>query len=79
MNRGTVVKTIAGRDKGCLQVVLCCKEDRVLLADGKTRKLDNPKSKNVRHLQKTQQHINLDEIHSDKALKKALTNMLDLI
>ena len=68
MKRGTVVKSIAGRDKDRFQVVLGCEAGRILVADGK----------NSRHLQKTEQHIDLDQIHSDKALRKALT-MLDLI
>ena len=78
MNRGTVVKSIAGRDKDRFQVVLGCEAGRILVADGKLRKLSTPKAKNSRHLQKTEQHIDLDQIHSDKALRKALT-MLDLI
>lgn len=77
MIRGTVVRSIAGRDKDRIQVVLACEEGRVLVADGKVRKLANPKHKNPSHLQKTDKTIDLDQIHSDKALKKALT-MLDL-
>ena len=77
MIRGTIVRSIAGRDKDRFQVVLACEAGRVLVADGKVRKLTNPKKKNPCHLQKTDKVINLDEIHSDKALKKALT-MLDL-
>ena len=78
MNRGTVVKSMAGRDAGRFLVVVSCEADRVLVADGKVRKLTSPKHKNIRHLQKTQQNIDLEMIRSDKALRKALT-MLDLI
>lgn len=78
MKRGTVVKSMAGRDKDRFQVVLSCEADRVLVADGKVRKLMSPKRKNIRHLQITQMHIDLDQIHSDRTLRKALT-MLDLI
>ncbi|MBQ5600249.1 MAG: KOW domain-containing RNA-binding protein [Lachnospiraceae bacterium] len=78
MKRGTVVKSMAGRDKDRYQIVLEVKADRILVADGKVRKLMNPKAKNIRHLQKTEQYVDLDQIHSDKALRKALT-MLDLI
>lgn len=78
MKRGTVVKSIAGRDKDRFQVVLDVRAERILVADGKVRKLANPKAKNSRHLQKTEQYIDLEQIHSDKALRKALT-MLDLI
>ncbi len=77
MDRGSVVKSIAGRDKDRYQVVLSCEGGRVLVADGKVRKLTNPKQKNVKHLQQTEKFIDLDKIYSDRALKKALT-MLDL-
>ena len=78
MKRGTVVKSMAGRDQGCYLAVLNCEADRVLVADGKQRKLSNPKAKNLRHLQITEKHIDLEQIYSDKALRKALT-MLDFI
>ena len=78
MIRGTVVKATAGRDMGRFQVVLACEAGRVLVADGKVRKLARPKRKNIRHLQITHQRIDLTEIHSDRALRKALT-MLDLM
>ncbi len=77
MDRGSVVKSIAGRDKDRYQVVIACEGDRILVADGKVRKLAKPKPKNSRHLQNTGCVIDLDQIHSDRALKKALT-MLDL-
>lgn len=52
---GQLVYSIAGRDKGQLYVVLNIMEQeaRVLLANGKSRKVDNPKLKNVKHLKKT--------------------------
>ena len=42
MKRGTVVKSIAGRDKERFQVVLGCEAGRILVADGKLRKLSAP-------------------------------------
>ena len=55
MKRGTVVKSMAGRDKDRYQIVLEVEADRILVADGKVRKLMNPKAKNIRHLQETEQ------------------------
>ena len=40
----------AGHDRGTLYLVLREEGDRVLLADGKLRKLDRPKKKNRKHV-----------------------------
>ena len=44
-----IVRSIAGRDQGKLFFVLDAEEDYLLLADGKTRKLESPKRKKRRH------------------------------
>jgi ribosomal protein L14E/L6E/L27E len=49
---GRLVVSKAGRDKGKPFVIIKVVNDRfVLLADGELRKVDNPKIKNVKHLQ----------------------------
>ena len=47
--RSDIVKSIAGRDKGKLFFVLDTDGEFLLLADGKTRKLENPKRKKRKH------------------------------
>ena len=47
--RSDIVKSTAGRDKGKFFFVLAEEEDVLLLADGKTRKLENPKRKKRKH------------------------------
>lgn len=50
-NIGSVVLSKAGHDKNGLFVVIkVCDNDYVLIADGKTRKLDKPKRKKIKHL-----------------------------
>ena len=49
--KSTVVKSIAGRDKGKYFFVLAEEEDFLLLADGKLRKVEAPKRKKRRHAQ----------------------------
>lgn len=50
--RGQLVRSKAGRDKGQYYLVLADSEDGfVWLADGRKRQCDQPKRKNVRHLQ----------------------------
>ena len=47
--RSDIVKAVAGRDKGKLFFVLDVEGDFLLLADGKTRKLERPKRKKRKH------------------------------
>ena len=45
-----IAQSLAGRDKGEYFFVLKCDEKEVLIADGKLRKLERPKRKNLRHV-----------------------------
>ena len=47
--RSDIVRSTAGRDKGKPFFVLEVEEDFLLLADGKTRKLESPKRKKRKH------------------------------
>ena len=47
--RSDIVKSIAGRDKGKYFFVLETEDEFLLLADGKTRKLESPKRKKRKH------------------------------
>lgn len=50
---GSVVISKAGRDKGDWFVVLGLEGDYAMLANGNLRKVDKPKKKKLKHLQKT--------------------------
>lgn len=54
---GTVAAATRGKEKGGFYVVVgvCGDKNRdyVLIADGKTRKIENPKKKNVKHISAT--------------------------
>lgn len=47
---GCVVISRAGHDKGTVYLVVASEGSRMLLVNGDTRKKDNPKKKNSRHL-----------------------------
>lgn len=51
METGQVAKSLAGRDKGRLYLVIGFDGNRALLADGRCRTVENPKKKNPKHLQ----------------------------
>lgn len=48
--KSNIVRSDAGRDKGKLFVVLGVEGEYLLLADGKSRKVESPKRKKRRHV-----------------------------
>lgn len=75
LERGTVVKSSAGRDKGKLLAVVQSDESRVLVCDGKERPVDRPKSKNIRHVESVGASVTEAEMATNRALKKAITRL----
>ncbi len=49
---GHLVVSLAGRDKGCICAVVGYADDEgyVLIADGRTRKVERPKKKKLMHI-----------------------------
>ena len=48
--KSSIVRSDAGRDKGKLFIVLAVQGEYLLLADGKSRKVESPKRKKRRHV-----------------------------
>lgn len=69
--QGSVVKSLAGHDKDFYFVAVKIEGNNVYIADGKERKLESPKKKNIKHLHVTQKSIDLSEI-TNKKLRKLL-------
>lgn len=81
-----IVMSIAGRDKGNLYIVVGkTDKEKVLVADGKSKKVENPKKKNQKHLQLVCKNCNLlfqnlkncDIIHTIKNYKQASKKLLE--
>jgi Ribosomal protein L14E/L6E/L27E len=72
MQNGMVVRANAGRDKDRFYVVLDVQGDRVLIADGKRRKLQRPKAKNQKHLCVTSTVFEPSAMQTDRALRERL-------
>ena len=51
ITRSDIVRSTAGRDRGKLFFVLDTQGEFLMLADGKTRRLENPKRKKLKHAQ----------------------------
>lgn len=71
LTRGLVVRALAGRDRGGYFVVLSVENGYAYIADGKRRRLDAPKRKNIRHLQMTDTLVDLEGV-TDKKLRSVL-------
>jgi len=81
MKIGDTVISLKGHDRGVLYVIIGIEETSVLLCDGKTKLLDRPKRKNIRHLKETGIRVDLDsynplyDAHIRKALKSISKNV----
>ena len=71
---GRVVISSAGHDKGRFMLVVGADGGRLLVADGKERKLEHPKKKNTKHVRATSSSIELEGL-TDKQLRKTLNKM----
>ncbi len=69
--QGSVVRSLAGHDKDTYFVAVKTDGSNVYIADGKERKLESPKKKNIKHLLVTQKSVELSEI-TNKKLRKLL-------
>ena len=72
---GQVMKSLAGHDKGELMVVAGFEKTKVLVCDGKHRKLEKPKCKNPKHLQATDMLLEPDSMATNKMLRKTLNKI----
>ena len=68
--RGCVVRSTAGRDKGRLLAVTAVTQRGVEVCDGKERKLLRPKIKNPKHIEPTQ-----EDMAFDSRLRRALRRL----
>ena len=73
--RGNLVRSIKGRDKGKISVIFSCENNKIYIVDGKERKLTNPKLKNPKHLENL--NLNIDEsfLIGNERLRKKLNRL----
>ena len=75
LERGNVIRSLAGRDKGKLLAVMQADGKLANVCDGKERPVDRPKSKNIRHVEPTGALLSEAETATNRALKKALRRL----
>ena len=72
---GIIVRSCAGHDKGQLFVIsgVSDKDDGcVYIADGKSRRIEKPKRKKLKHLKQTDRSITVDESFTDKKIRETI-------
>ncbi len=73
--KGQIVISLSGRDKGKMLVVTALEDGFVLVCDGKERPLERAKKKNPRHLQATSMSIENDSMATNPKLRKTLNSL----
>lgn len=68
---GSVIISSAGHDCGRPMVATAVEGGVVYVADGKERKLNSPKKKNIKHVRPTKSTIELEGL-TDKKLRQTL-------
>ena len=76
--KGDLVFCNAGREKDRLMCVTAFDEKYVYVCDGKERKLNNPKRKNLKHIIITDKKLSEEMFSTDRALRKALSKEVNL-
>ena len=75
ISKSDIIISLAGRDKGKLFYVMDVEEGYVLIADGKGRKLENPKRKKLKHVcrvSRTETRVADKILRGDKVLNSEL-------
>lgn len=69
---GLVVRAKSGRDKGRFFVVISIDGEYAYIVDGKTRRLERPKRKNLKHLFATNTVVPIDSLNTNRLIKAEL-------
>ena len=82
ISKSDIIESLAGRDKGKYFYVIDVEENFVLIADGKGRKLENPKRKKLKHVRRvtrTETRVATKILNGDKVLNSELRKDLAYI
>ena len=75
ISKSDIVISLNGRDQGKLFYVMQVEDNYALLADGKGRKLENPKRKKLKHVRRvtrTETRVAAKILNGDKVLNSEL-------
>ena len=69
---GQIVKSLAGHDKDCIYMIVRAEGSFIWVADGKRRRLENPKRKNTAHVQTIKVYVPEADRDKDEAIQHFL-------
>lgn len=69
---GSIVRSRAGHDKDRFYAVLELDKDSCVIADGKLRRVEKPKRKNLKHVAATGGMISIEPLPTNRELRRAL-------
>jgi ribosomal protein L14E/L6E/L27E len=69
---GQIVKSLAGHDKDSYYMIVRAEGNFIWVADGKRHKIEEPKKKNIRHVQLVDVHVPDAERDKDEAVQHFL-------
>ena len=72
VQRGQIMRSLAGHDKGDFQAVLKTDGAFAYVADGKRRKAENPKKKKLKHLAPTGTCLSEESLSTNRQIRTAL-------
>ena len=86
VEKAQIVRSLSGHDSGQLFCVMDTDGERLLLADGKRRRVNSPKRKNIKHVTAvgSWEHPILEKVRAgqpvgDKELRVALAQIRDIM
>lgn len=79
LEKGTVVYSLAGHDKGDFQVVVDFDDKYAKVCDGKYRPLERPKKKKLIHIKVTNTVLSEDSLKTDKSVRVSLKPFMDAV
>lgn len=81
MEKGMIVKALAGKEKNQVFVVIDVAENYAYIADGKRLKKDKPKKKSVKHIQKVStkkfpiEELEINDEKVNASIRKFIKNL----
>lgn len=79
LEKGTVVYSLAGHDKGDFQVVVDFDDKYAKVCDGKYRPLERPKKKKLIHIKVTNTVLSEDSLKTNKSIRVSLKPFMDAV
>lgn len=77
LEKGTVVYSLAGHDKGDFQVVIEFDDKYAKVCDGKYRPLERLKKKKLIHIKMTNTILSEENLKTNKSVRKSLKPFID--